>query len=68
MVEGMGRKIDVDDLVDPTRVAEILGLTNPNGVSVYQSRYDDFPEPAISRGRCRLWVESEIRAWAAARG
>jgi len=68
MVESMGRKIDVDELVDPAQVAEILGLTNPNGVSVYQSRYEDFPEPVVSRGRCRLWVEAEIRAWVSGRG
>ena len=63
----MGRKVDVDDLVDTAAVAEIVGLSNPNGVSVYQQRYDDFPEPIISRGRCRLWLEADIVSWAAQR-
>jgi predicted DNA-binding transcriptional regulator AlpA len=61
----MGRRVDVDELADPSQVAELLGLTNSNGVSVYQRRYSDFPSPAISRGRCRLWLTSEIIAWVA---
>lgn len=61
----MGRKVDVDQLVDAPQVAEMLGLSNPNGVSVYQRRYADFPAPAVSRGRCRLWLVGEISSWAA---
>lgn len=64
----MGRKVDVDDLVDTAAVAEIVGLNNPNGVSVYQQRYGDFPEPVISKGRCRLWLEADVLRWARARG
>ena len=63
----MGLKVDVDDLVDASTVASILGLSNPNGVSVYQRRYDDFPRPLVSQGRCRLWLRQEIEAWAAKR-
>ena len=47
----MGRSVDVDDLIDPARVAEIIGLSNPNGVSVYERRYPDFPKRAVETGR-----------------
>lgn len=60
----MGKRINVDDVIDATDVARIIGLTNAKGVSVYQQRYDDFPEPVISRGRCRLWLEADILKWA----
>lgn len=64
----MGRSVDVDDLIDPARVAEIIGLSNPNGVSVYERRYPDFPKPAVATGRCRLWIRAEVVEWAAGRG
>ena len=63
----MGRKVDVDELLDASQVAEVLGLTNPNGVSVYQRRYNTFPEPVVSRGRCRLWLRGEVTDWAQSR-
>ena len=37
--------VDTDDLIDARRVAEILGLSHPNNVSVYQHRYADMPRP-----------------------
>lgn len=63
----MGRKVDVDDLIDANGVAEILGLTQRTAVSVYQHRYPDMPRPVVTRsaGRTRLWLASEIRRWRA---
>ena len=58
----------MDELLDASDVAELLGLTNPKGVSVYQRRYEDFPAPVISRGRCRLWTRKEIASWVRKRG
>ena len=60
--------IDADDLVDAGAVAEILGLSSRNAVSVYRARYKDFPEPLLHRGTCVLWLRSEIRRWAKSTG
>ena len=62
----MGRKIDIDDLIDARGVATILGLTHANTVSQYQHRYDDMPKPALDLGdrRVKLWLRPEITAWA----
>ena len=57
--------INTDDLADLAEVAEIIGLRNRRGVSVYRRRYDDFPEPVIERGACVLWRRSDVDAWSA---
>jgi predicted DNA-binding transcriptional regulator AlpA len=61
----MGRRVDIDDLIDAKEVAALLGLSSRNVVSVYQRRYSDRPRPVIARpsGRCQLWSRSEIIAW-----
>jgi predicted DNA-binding transcriptional regulator AlpA len=58
--------VDTNDLIDARGVAEILGLSHPNNVSVYQHRYSDMPRPVVSlgRGRCMLWLRPEIEQWA----
>jgi predicted DNA-binding transcriptional regulator AlpA len=58
--------VNTNDLIDARGVAEILGLSHPNNVSVYQHRYDDMPRPviALGRGRCKLWLRPEIERWA----
>lgn len=58
-------KIDPDELVDATDVAPMIGLSNPNGVSVYRERYENFPAPAIEKRRAVLWRRRDIEAWAA---
>jgi glutathione-regulated potassium-efflux system ancillary protein KefG len=63
----MGRKVDVDDLLDANGVADLLGLAHRNTVSVYQHRYDDMPRPVREFGdrRTKLWLRAEIEDWAA---
>jgi glutathione-regulated potassium-efflux system ancillary protein KefG len=63
---GVTPVVDTKDLIDARGVAEILGLSAPNTVSVYQRRYADMPRPVVSlgRGRCMLWLRSEIERWA----
>ncbi len=62
----MGRKVDVDDLIDTQSVAQILGLAHRNTVSEYQARYDDMPRPVVELGdgRLKLWLRPEIERWA----
>lgn len=66
----MGRKVDIDDLLDAAQVADLLGLSSPNAVSVYHRRYDDFPAPVLAptSGRCQLWYRPEVEAWGRSRG
>jgi glutathione-regulated potassium-efflux system ancillary protein KefG len=58
--------VAIDDLLDAHGVAELLGLSHPNTVSVYQHRYTDMPRPAIDlgKGRVKLWLRSELESWA----
>jgi predicted DNA-binding transcriptional regulator AlpA len=64
---GMGRKVDVDDLIDTQTVANLIGLAHRNTVSEYQSRYEDMPRPVIDLGggRSKLWLRPEVERWAA---
>lgn len=66
----MGRKVDLDDLIDAAEVARMLGLSHRNSVRIYRARYADFPEPVVNlgSGRCLLWLRSEVEAWARATG
>ena len=57
-------KVDPAELLDIREVAAIIGLDNPNGVSVYRRRYPDFPTPVVDKGRCLLWRRQDVEAWA----
>jgi len=61
----MGRRVDVDDLIEAHDVAALLGLSQANNVHLYQRRYPDMPRPVLDRGgrRANLWLRSEIQAW-----
>ena len=60
--------VDPADLIDTGAVAELLGLSSRKAVSVYRSRYPDFPAPRVERGeRITLWLRQDIEAWAEAR-
>jgi predicted DNA-binding transcriptional regulator AlpA len=65
----MASKVDPANLIDAEAVAEILGLAQRTSVSVYQKRYPSMPRPVVDmgRGRCKLWLRSEIERWAKAR-
>jgi predicted DNA-binding transcriptional regulator AlpA len=62
----VGRKVDIDDLLDAGQVAQLLGLTHRNAITLYQKRYDDMPRPIVVRntGKTMLWLRQEIAAWA----
>ena len=65
----MIRKVSTDELIDAQGVADLLGLAQRNTVSLYQRRYPDMPRPVIDlgRGRCKMWLEPEVVAWASRR-
>ena len=58
-------KIDPQDLIDAHEVAHLLGLASNRVVSTYRARYEDFPEPTLTKGagKCVLWLRSDIEAW-----
>jgi hypothetical protein len=62
----VGRNVDVDDLITASDVATMLGLAHRQEVSVYRSRYPDFPQPVVDLGRGAplLWLRPEVEAWA----
>jgi glutathione-regulated potassium-efflux system ancillary protein KefG len=66
----VGRKIDVDDLIDANEVARLLGLAHRNSVTTYLNRYPDMPRPTfeIRESRIRLWARPEILSWATRTG
>jgi glutathione-regulated potassium-efflux system ancillary protein KefG len=63
----MSPNVATEELIDARAVAEILGLSHPSAVSVYQHRYLDMPRPVVDlgRGRPKLWLRPEIERWAA---
>lgn len=62
----MAPNIDPKELVDARWVATRLGLSHPNSVTTYLRRYPEMPRPVVDlgRGRSRLFLKSEIEAWA----
>ena len=60
----MGRKVDVEDLIDSKEAAVILDLSHAETVHQYLRRYPDFPRPAVDRPGLKLWVRPEVRDWA----
>lgn len=60
----MGKKIDIDDLLDSTQVAMMTNLSSPSAVSVLLAR-GSFPEPILNRGpnKVRLWLRQDIERW-----
>jgi predicted DNA-binding transcriptional regulator AlpA len=61
----MPDRVDPADLIDARGVAEVLGLSQPGNVSLYQRRYPDMPRPVVDlgRGRCKLWLRPEVEDW-----
>ena len=62
----MSPRVSTEDLVDAQMVADIVGLSHRNSVSLYQRRYDDMPRPVVDLGdgRVKLWLRPEIERWA----
>lgn len=61
----MPHRIALEDLIDAHDVAQILGLSHRNTVSLYMRRYPDMPRPVLDlgRGRPSLWLRPDIERW-----
>ena len=66
----MAPQVATEDLIGAQVVAEMLGLSHRNSVSLYQRRYDDMPRPVLDlgEGRVKLWLRPDIERWAAEQG
>jgi hypothetical protein len=64
----MGRRIDVDELVGTTDIADRLGLSSAQVVREWRRRHADFPAPVAKVGATLVWAWPEIAAWAKATG
>lgn len=65
----MTPRVDTNDLIDATEVAEVLGLSHRNSVSLYQRRYAEMPRPLVERagGRIKLWSRRDVARWGRSR-
>ena len=61
---GMGRKLDVDQLVSSAGIAERLGVKRLQVIHDWRRRHSDFPAPVFNIGRAGVWYWPEVRAWA----
>ena len=61
----MGRRIDVEDLLTATEVADLLGFSMRQVVSTYARRYNSFPRPTVvkSNGHTQLWAREDVEEW-----
>lgn len=61
----MGRRIDTDDLLTAAEVADLLGFSRRQVVSIYVRRYERFPRPVVvkSNGRTQLWARDDVERW-----
>jgi predicted DNA-binding transcriptional regulator AlpA len=57
-------KVDLEDLLNATEVAGLLGLAHREAIATYRKRYDDFPAPVLTKGTCVLWLRADIETWA----
>ena len=64
----MGRKVDVDLLVDATAIAERMGLARPQAVHNWRARYPEFPKPVAEFGKSTLWYWPDVLDWVRASG
>ena len=61
----MGRRVDVDDLLDAHEVAKLLGFASAQALSVNIQRGKKIPEPVYDRGqrKAKLWLRQDIEKW-----
>jgi predicted DNA-binding transcriptional regulator AlpA len=64
----VGRKVDIEDLVDATEIAHRLGVKRPQVVHDWRRRHEDFPAPVAHLGNGNVWIWPEVASWARATG
>ncbi|MEW6154217.1 MAG: hypothetical protein AB1673_09555 [Actinomycetota bacterium] len=67
----MGRRVDVDLLVDARRITELLELKRVQLVHYYLRTDPEFPQPVFTPSATTgsfVWYWPDVRRWAARRG
>lgn len=61
----MGRRVDVDDLIDAHEVAALLGYASAQALSVNIQRGKKIPEPVYEKGqrKAKLWLRQDIEKY-----
>jgi predicted DNA-binding transcriptional regulator AlpA len=67
-VSTVGRKVDLDDLVDATEIARRLNVKRPQVVHDWRRRHEDFPEPVAFLGNAHVWLWPDVEKWARSTG
>jgi predicted DNA-binding transcriptional regulator AlpA len=60
----VNRLVDPANLVGAAEIAERLGVTRPQVVHNWRSRYPDFPKPIAELRQAMIWEWPEVRDWA----
>lgn len=63
-VRGVGRKVDVEDLVSASEIATRLGAQRPSVVHDWRRRHPDFPKPVARLALGYVWAWSDVANWA----
>lgn len=63
----LDRWVKLGDIIAAEEVAQMIGLSHRNSVYLYRARYDDFPQPILTHGRCLLWLSGDVEAWVQSR-
>jgi len=60
----MGRRVDADQLVGASEIAERLGLRLAQTVHDWRRRHAEFPTPLVSLTMGHVWYWPDVEAWA----
>jgi hypothetical protein len=69
-----GREVELVDLLNARRAADLLGLARPSTVSAYRCTYPDFPDPVLPNDLAKdipqpgvglYWLRRDILKWRA---
>lgn len=61
---GVGRRVDIDELVGASEITEQLGVKRLQVVHDWRRRHDEFPRPVTAVSRTLVWHWPEVRRWA----
>jgi predicted DNA-binding transcriptional regulator AlpA len=64
----VGRKVDLDNLVGATEIAQRLGVKRPHLIHDWRRRHPEFPKPVLELTGILVWDWREVEVWAKATG
>lgn len=65
---GVGRRVDVDELVGAAEIASRLGVKRLQVVHDWRRRHERFPSPVTIVSRTLIWFWPDVRRWAVQTG